>query len=344
MPVEFSNVREALFALGVACITFILTVLWGDPFLEVLRRLRIGKRIRIDGPESHFAKLGTPTMGGFLFIVPVVAVTLVLNLVSLVRPVTGRSILLPLGAMLAYAALGAYDDWQGIHGRRAKSGEGILGRYKFLIQVLIGLVIASILNFGFGHRSLAIPGYPQTINLSPWLYIPIVIFVITATTNAVNMTDGLDGLAGLVVSSAFLAYGLIALLQGQIYLSRFCFVMVGALFAFLWFNVYPAALFMGDVGSMGLGAALAVVAFLTGQWALLVLICCVPLAETASVMIQVASAKLSRKYLGRDIRPFKMTPLHHHFEQLGWSEPQITQRFWLISILSAMLGILLAIL
>jgi phospho-N-acetylmuramoyl-pentapeptide-transferase len=153
-----------------------------------------------------------------------------------------------------------------------------------------------------------------------------------------NFTDGLDGLAGLISATAFVAYGAIALLQGQIFLARFCFILAGATFGFLWFNVHPAELFMGDTGSLPLGATLAVVAMMTGHWILLPLIAIIPFSETLSIILQVSYFKLTG---GRRI--FKMTPLHHHFELSGWSETQVVQRFWLIGLLSAMIGIALAI-
>jgi phospho-N-acetylmuramoyl-pentapeptide-transferase len=157
-------------------------------------------------------------------------------------------------------------------------------------------------------------------------------------SNAVNLTDGLDGLAGLISATAFAAYGGIALLQGQIFLARFCFTIVGALFGFLWFNVHPADLFMGDTGSLALGAALAVVALMTGRWLLLPVIAIIPISEALSVMLQVAYFKLTK---GK--RLFKMAPFHHHFELLGWSETQVVQRFWLVGLLFGMLGIAMAL-
>ena len=175
------------------------------------------------------------------------------------------------------------------------------------------------------------------------LFIPIAMFIIIGTSNAVNLTDGLDGLAGAIIASAFAAYGVVAYLQGQIYLVRLCFVLVGACFAFLWFNAHPAQLFMGDTGSLALGATLGTVSVMTGQWLLLPVIALVPVAETLSVIIQVASAKYSRKYLGEDRRLFRMAPLHLHFQLGGWSETQVVQRFWLIGFLSAMIGVALAI-
>jgi phospho-N-acetylmuramoyl-pentapeptide-transferase len=154
----------------------------------------------------------------------------------------------------------------------------------------------------------------------------------------VNFTDGLDGLAGLISATAFAAYGAIALIQGQVFLGRFCFTLVGAIFGFLWFNIHPALLFMGDTGSLSLGASLAVVALMTGQWILLPLIAVIPMSEGLSVLLQIIYFKLTH---GR--RLFRMAPLHYHFELLGWSETQIVQRFWLISLLFAMFGVALAV-
>ena len=327
---------EGIFSLTLASITFVMTVIWGGPLLEILRRLKIGKQIRIDGPQTHFSKLGTPTMGGLLVIAPVLAITAVLNLVSLVKVVTGPSILLPLAVLVGFAALGVWDDWSGL--RKTRKGEGIRARYKFMIQVLIALGAVLVLYFAFDIHSVALPGFPRKVDIG-LLYIPIGVFIIVGTSNAINITDGLDGMAGLVLVTNFMVFGFVALLQGQVFLVRFCLTLVGALFAFLWFNVHPAQLFMGDTGSLSLGALLGVVALMTGQWLLLPIIAIVPLAETLSVAMQVLYFKWSG---GRRI--FRMAPLHHHFELLGWSETQVVQRFWLVSILFGMIGVALALL
>jgi phospho-N-acetylmuramoyl-pentapeptide-transferase len=171
------------------------------------------------------------------------------------------------------------------------------------------------------------------------LFVPLTMFVIIATANAVNLTDGLDGLCGIISASAFAAYGIIAHLQGQVFITQVCFVLVGACFAFLWFNAFPAQLFMGDTGSMALGASLGLVAIMTGQWLLLPIIAIVPVAETVSVILQ----RWYFKWTGGQ-RLFRMAPLHHHFEKVGWSETQIVQRFWLVGLLSAMVGVALALL
>jgi phospho-N-acetylmuramoyl-pentapeptide-transferase len=330
--------REASFDLTLGVTAFLLTVIWGGPFIELLKRYNIGKRIRIDGPQTHLRKMGTPTMGGFLFIIPVLGITAVLNIVNLFRPVLGRSVLLPLGLLVLFAALGAWDDWEGLRGKRAETGEGMLGRYKFLLQWLLAGIAAFGLYFYLDTHSFALPGNPYKFDLG-LIYIPIAAFIIVATANAVNFTDGLDGLAGLISATAFAAYGIIAVLQGQFFLARFCYTLVGALFAFLWFNVHPAQLIMGDTGAMALGSALGVVALMTGQWLLLPIIAIIPVSETISVMLQVGYFKLTG---GK--RLFKMSPLHNHFELSGWSETQIVQRFWLLGLLASMVGVGMALL
>jgi len=330
--------RESAFDLTLGVVAFLLTVIWGGPFIELLKRYKIGKQIRVDGPQTHFLKMGTPTMGGLLFIIPVLGMTVVLNIVSLSRPVIGRSIWLPLGILVAFAILGAWDDWEGLRGKRAKTGEGMLGRYKFLYQWILALIAATSLYFLLDIHSLVLPGNPYKFDLG-WFYIPIAAFIIVSSANAVNLTDGLDGLAGMISATAFVTYGVIAVLQGQVFIARFCFTLVGTLFAFLWFNVHPAQLIMGDTGSMALGSVLGTVALMTGQWLLLPIIAVIPVSEILSVLLQVSYFKLTG---GKRI--LKMSPIHHHFELSGWSETQVVQRFWLIGLMSAMIGIGLALL
>ena len=330
--------KDITFALTLAIIAFLLSVIWGGPFIELLKRWKIGKQIRVDGPQTHFIKMGTPTMGGLMVIGPVLAMTAVLNMVSLFKTVIGESILVPLGTMVIFAVLGMRDDWEGLRGVNARRGEGMLARYKFLVQVVLAFGIALVLYFGLGTKSVALPGYPRRIEIG-LIYIPIAVFIVVSTSNAINITDGLDGLAGLISATAFAAYGVIAALQGQLFLARFCYTVVGALFAFLWFNVHPAQLIMGDTGALSIGATLGVVALMTGQWILLPVIIIIPVTTTLSVILQVSYFRLTG---GK--RLFKMAPLHHHFELIGWSETQVVQRFWLISLLGAMIGIGLALL
>ena len=324
------------FVLGLAMFSFAMTVIWGPPLLRVLRHFKVGKIIRVEEPDRHRVKMGTPTMGGILFIIPVLLLTGLLNAANFIGfDVIGSSVLVPLIVLVAYGALGAIDDWEGIRGKRR--GEGMRARTKFAAQVVLALGTAYVLKEFLDVPELLLPGIQGEIELG-WWYIPVAAFIIVSESNAVNFTDGLDGLAGLISATAFTAFGGIALLQGQIFLARFCFTIVGALFGFLWFNVHPAELIMGDTGSLALGSTLAVVALMTGQWPLLLVIAIIPLSEALSVVIQVGYFKLTK---GK--RFFKMAPIHLHFELLGWSETQVVQRFWLIALLAAMVGIGLAL-
>jgi phospho-N-acetylmuramoyl-pentapeptide-transferase len=328
-------VRDTTLAISLAGLAFMMTVIWGGPLLRILRYFKIGKLIRVDEPGHHNVKMGTPTMGGVMFILPVVLLTVLLNAVALLGlNVVGRSVLVPLIVMVGYGTLGAIDDWQGIRGKRR--GEGMTARVKFLAQVVLAIGTAWVLKYLLDVPEIFVPGVniPGGWDLNDYLYIAIAAFIIVSESNAVNFTDGLDGLAGLIAATAFVAYGGIALIQEQIYLARFCFTLVGAIFGFLWFNVHPAELFMGDTGSLSLGATLAVVALMTGQWPLLLVIGIIPLSEALSVTLQIGYFKLTK---GR--RLFKMAPIHLHFELLGWSETQVVQRFWLIGLLAAMFGI-----
>ncbi len=330
------------FALILASISFLMVVFWGGPFISLLKRWRVGKRIRIDGPSGHQTKMGTPTMGGVLITIPVILITLALNIYNLIGDdtVLGRSILVPLGVMIAYSVLGAFDDWAGVKGMRR--GEGFTARFKIQIELALTFIVALVMHFGLELRSIAIPGIPDKIDIGLF-YIPVAMFIIIGSANAANLTDGLDGLAGIIMASAFVAYAIIADLQGQIYLERFCFTIVGASFAFLWFNAHPAELIMGDTGSLALGATLGVVALMTGQWLIWPIIMLMPVAITLSVIIQVGYFKYTKKRYGEGRRVFKMAPLHHHFELLGWSETQVVQRFWLVQLLAAMAGVALAL-
>lgn len=326
--------RDIAFSLSLAGLAFIMTAIWGNPLLRILRHFKLGKIIRIEQPEGHRVKMGTPTMGGVMFIMPVLLLSGLLNAVALIGVTTsgiGRSVLLPMLVMVGFAILGAVDDWEGIHGKR--KGDGMRARTKFAFQVILALATAYVLKYVIDAPDLYLPGYFFEIEIG-WIYVPIAAFIIVAESNAVNFTDGLDGLAGLIAATAIAAFGGIALMQEQTYLARFCFILVGALFGFLWFNVHPAQLIMGDTGSMTLGSVLAVISLMTGQWPMLLVIAIIPLAEMLSVVIQITYFRMTG---GK--RFFKMTPIHHHFELLGWSETQIVQRFWLIGLMAALIGI-----
>jgi phospho-N-acetylmuramoyl-pentapeptide-transferase len=328
--------NESTKALAFSMLSFMLSVIWGGPLLRILRHYKLGKIIRVEGPQHHMTKMGTPTMGGVLFIVPIVMLTVLLNAASLIGlNVYGRSVLVPVLVMIAYGILGAIDDWEGIRGPRR--GLGMRARTKLLFQIILALIIALALKYLLIVPELFWPGYVGPISLG-WAYIPIAVFLIVGMSNAVNFTDGLDGLAGLICVTAFAAYGGIALFQDQVFVARFCFTVVGALFGFLWFNVHPAQLYMGDSGSLPLGAVLAVIALMTGRWMLLPVIAIIPVSEALSVVIQIVYFRMTK---GK--RFFKMAPFHIHFELLGWSETQVVQRFWIVGLLFAFLGIAIAL-
>jgi phospho-N-acetylmuramoyl-pentapeptide-transferase len=313
-------------ALALAGLAFLLTLLIGSRLVPWLRAKKIGKKILEEGPATHFAKAGTPTMGGLM----IVAAVTILMLFD-VR--THLSLLLPLGVLLAYGALGVVDDALNLIGGKRR---GLSMRTKIAVQTPIAIAAAFILYYPLELRSVYLPALGKFE--VGWLYIPIAAFFIVGFSNAVNLTDGLDTLAGGVALVAFAAYGVIAFLQGQNHIVTLCFVIAGALLGFLWFNAHPAQVIMGDTGSLALGGVLAVAAFQTGQWLLLPLVGVVFVAVTISVILQVGYFKLTK---GK--RLFKMAPIHHHFELSGWAETQVTVRFWIIAIAAGFLGVALAL-
>jgi phospho-N-acetylmuramoyl-pentapeptide-transferase len=316
----------------IACLVALLA---GYPFVQFLRRRGLGKKVRVEGPSSHIEKTGTPTMGGLLICGTVLLLTAVLTLTF--YSTVGRSILLPLFVLVSCAVLGAIDDRMTIQGI---GSSGLSVRTKFFWLFAIGTVASVALWHPqlLGIDFLFLPTIKQPLYVPPLLYIPLAVVAIVGTANAVNFTDGLDSLAGWTAFVAFAAFGVIAYLYEQFYLVTFCFTVAGAVAAFLWFNAHPAQVFMGDTGSLALGATLAVVALMVGQVVLLPIIGIVFVAEAISVILQVGYYKMTK---GR--RLFKMAPLHHHFELSGWSETHVTQRFWLVSVLAAMLGVALAL-
>ncbi|MFQ5421220.1 MAG: phospho-N-acetylmuramoyl-pentapeptide-transferase [Anaerolineae bacterium] len=325
------------FALTLGGVTFLMAVIWGSPLIEFMRRMRLGKQIRIDGPQTHQAKMGTPAMGGILIVGWIILISLVINIVQIIQALEiAESVVIPLGVLTAYSILGGIDDYQGF---RLRPGEGMRARVKIIYQLGIALVAAVLLYWLVNDQNgwVAIPTIPVLVNIGI-LYVPVAVIIITGTANAVNITDGLDGLAGVIAATAYIAYGIIAFMQDQQFLVTLGFITVGACFAFLWFNAKPAQMFMGDVGSQALGGMLGVVALMTNQWLILPVIAAVPIATMLSTTLQVLYFKRTG---GK--RLFKMAPLHHHFELIGWSETQIVQRWWLIAILTGMLGVSLAL-
>lgn len=326
-------------SLALAGLAFMVSMVVGRPYITFLRHKRIGKRIRMD-LDQHMGKSGTPTMGGVMIVAIVVLLMLIFN-------VWGRlSMLLPIGVLVATSVLGGVDDMLTIVGvEKPGKEEGMSGKVKMIWLGLISVLSAFILHlpdpYGLGLTHMSIPWLGR-FDIG-WMYIPIAAFVILSMANAVNLTDGLDTLAPGTSAVAFVAFGVIAYLQGQLGVVTFCFIMVGALLGFLWFNANPAQVFMGDAGSLSLGASLAVAAFMTGQWLLLAIVGGVFVAETVSVMIQTTWFKYTRKKTGEGKRIFKMTPLHHHFERSGWSETQVALRFWIVGMMLGILGVALAL-
>jgi phospho-N-acetylmuramoyl-pentapeptide-transferase len=307
-------------------LAFAIVVILMPPYIRLLRETGFTKQIRVEGPDSHQIKHGTPTMGGALIIVVVVALYLLLG-----RPPEG-GIYAPLAALAGVGLLGAFDDYL-----NAKTGQGIRVRQKLIWQLVFAVVAAFLIQRTYQIDQIAVP-FVGPVNVNPAVYVSFAAFAIIAASNGVNITDGLDGLAGGTLVFAFVAFLLVALLNDppQPNLAFLCAIMIGALLGFLWFNVHPAQIFMGDSGSLSLGATLAVIALITGQILVLPLIGSIFVIETASVVLQVAYFKVTG---GR--RLFRMSPIHHHFELAGWDEEKITLRFWIIGILSGLLGVTL---
>ncbi len=303
-------------------LAFALVVIFMPPYLQVLRRLGFGKRIREEGPHSHLMKEGTPTMGGLLIIAVVLGLAALLNL-------NDPSTFAPMATLALVGALGTADDYL-----NARTGDGIRVRQKLLWQSVVAVVVAWQIQNTYSITALSVP-FLGAVTIDPLIYIGLAAVAIIAASNGVNITDGLDGLAGGTLIFAFVAFLIIAILNvpAQPKLAVLCALLIGALLGFLWFNVHPAQIFMGDSGSLSLGATLAVIALITGQILLLPLIGIIFVAETGSDIIQILSYKL------RGRRVFRMAPLHHHFELAGWDEEKITMRFWIVALLAAMLGV-----
>jgi phospho-N-acetylmuramoyl-pentapeptide-transferase len=306
-------------------LAFAGVVLLGPVYIGLLQRLGFGKRIRTDGPQAHVPKAGTPTMGGMLLVLVVMFLAMAMRIEDSVT-------LTPMLALVGVGILGAIDDYV-----NAQTGLGVRGRFKLLWQTVVALLAAFYIQRHFNITAINIPLFGEVV-LGGLAFFLFMAFVIVGVSNAVNLTDGLDGLAGGVLIFSFVAYLLIALVDPpgpvgpQPNLAVFCALIVGALMGFLWFNVHPAQLFMGDSGALGLGATLAVVATLTRQLPLLAVIGVVFFAVIMSVVIQVVSFRL------RGRRVFRMAPLQHHFELIGWAEEKITVRFWIVSALAGLLG------
>lgn len=336
---KYITFRSAYATVTALLICFLL----GGWVIRKLAAMQLGEEIRADGPASHQKKKGTPTMGGVLVLGAIVISTL------LWADLSNRYVLLALLSTVWMGAIGFIDDYLKVVKKRPK---GMVGRFKLIGQVSYGLLLGIVLLKTGGADPLltqtAVPFLKNFhINWGPF-YIPLVILVVTGASNAVNLTDGLDGLAIGLSALAFAAYAVLAYLSGHFAFAQYlnapylphageltvyCAAVVGAALGFLWFNAHPARVFMGDTGSLALGGALGTVAILVKREFLLVVLGGMFVAEAVSVMLQVMYYKRTH---GK--RLFKMAPLHHHFELLGWSETQVTVRFWIIGILMLLLG------
>ncbi len=340
----FNVFRYITFRTAMAAVTALaLSLVLGPATIRMLKRFQVKQSIREEGPKTHLAKAGTPTMGGLLILFAVLVATF------LWMDLPNRFVWIAMGALAGLGAVGFADDWVKVTKRRSL---GLTGRGKLLPQFLMALAVGYAIEHWAGHGMFSsVVTFPFLKKLLVDLgifYIPFVAVVLVGSSNAVNLTDGLDGLAIGAVGIAGATYGVLAYVTGNAVAARylqipyipqsgelavFCGALVGASLGFLWFNCHPAELIMGDVGALSLGAAIAAVAVMTKQEVLLAIVGGLFVLEALSVIIQVASFKLT----GR--RVFKMAPLHHHFELLGWAESRVIIRFWILALLFAVVGL-----
>ncbi|MBW2028463.1 MAG: phospho-N-acetylmuramoyl-pentapeptide-transferase [Deltaproteobacteria bacterium] len=334
--------RYITFRTILATLTSLLLVfLFGSWMIKKLRKMQVGEQIREDGPPNHKSKEGTPTMGGCL-IIPVILVSTLLW-----AEFQNIYVMLVVFVIICFGLIGFLDDYLKVGGT---NGRGLKVRTKFILQIIVALVVALVLQKypGFDAR-LNVPFFKTVSPDLGWGYVPVAVFIIVGASNAVNLTDGLDGLAIGPIIVAFTSYLMFSYLAGHVKIASYlqipyvagtgelsilCGAIVGAGLGFLWYNAHPAELFMGDVGSIPLGATLGTVAVVTKQEIVLILVGGIFVFETLSVIFQVAYFKMTGGQ-----RIFKMAPIHHHFELKGWPETKVTVRFWIIAIILALLSI-----
>lgn len=338
MDLTATNVIRAF---SLTALSFLLAFIWTPLLTNILYKYKIAKQLREetwDGEPAkiflkmHKQKKGTPTMGGLLIWVTAAVITLVFNL-------SRSQTWLPVFVLVTSGTLGAIDDFLNIKG--VSVVRGLSTKLKFLFQFLIASLGAWWFFFKLDFSEIRIPaahllGAPELLDIG-WLYIPLFILTVVFLTNAVNITDGLDGLAGGSLAASFGAILGIALVQGQVGIAAFAGTIIGALLAFLWYNIYPARFFMGDTGAFALGATLAVLAFLTNTVLILPFIAFIFVVEACSSLFQ----WFSKKYFHKKI--FLIAPLHHHFEALGWPETKVTMRFWVVAAVMATLGMVIGL-
>lgn len=324
--------NQALLVFLALPLSALLTLICGRYGVEMLRRLKLGQYIREEGPQSHQSKGGTPTMGGILFLLPVILTTLLFSQQRL-------HALICLGVVLLITSLGLYDDLQKI---LLKNNKGITPKQKLAGQVLIGALLGLYLIMAVPDFTpqLEIPFTAYRFQLSGWAYLPFLMFFFTATTNAVNLTDGLDGLASTIAILSLGALVAMLLIQGglqSLYLQTglvMGLATIGGCIGFLWFNAHPAQVFMGDTGSLALGGIISVIAAMGHLELWFAIVGLIFVAEALSVMIQVAWFKRTKK------RIFRMSPLHHHYELGGWKETQVVNRFAIVAFFLAFVSVL----
>lgn len=324
-------------------LTALVFSLWfGPKLIRRLQLLQIGQVVRNDGPESHFSKRGTPTMGGLLILAGIFVSVLLWG------DLANRYVLVMLFVLASFGTIGFIDDYRKVV---RKDTKGLIAKWKYILQSVAALVVAVYLYWTStlpGETQLVVPFFKDVMPQLGLVFIVLAYFTIVGASNAVNLTDGLDGLAIMPTVMVAGAFGLVAYLSGHVQFANYlhiphlpdagelvivCTAIVGAGLGFLWFNTYPAQVFMGDVGSLALGAALGAIAVLVRQEILLVIMGGVFVMETVSVILQVGSYKL------RGQRIFRMAPIHHHYELKGWPEPRVIVRFWIISLFLVFLGL-----
>jgi len=333
--IELTHELTGTFALSVGA--FVLAMLLTPLYTLIAYRYKFWKKQRTNSTTGEkleiFTKLhadkfkrNIPTMAGIIFVIAITTITLTFNL-------NRGQTWLPIAALVCGAFVGLLDDIINVRGQ-GKGVAGLRSSLKFLMITAIGLMLGWFFYAKLGAVSINIPFLGDF--MLGWMIIPLFAFAIVATSNAVNISDGLDGLAGGLVAISYVAFGIIALFQSQIFLAGFCFTVVGALLSYLWFNIYPARFFMGDIGSFALGTSLGVVAMLTNTLFLLPIIGVVFVAEAGSSLIQITSKRIFHK------RIFISAPVHQHLEASGWPETKVTMRFWVIAVVASFVGVLIA--
>ncbi len=315
---------KSVFALMIG---FLFAIFLGLVLIPILRRKKIGQRISIFVGDAHKKKEGTPTMGGLIFVVPTIITTIILILMKKLELTPNLMIIL--FVFLGYSIIGFLDDFLSI---KKKNNEGLTTYQKLFLQLIIALGFFYLYMQKGGETSLVSSTLGIDIEMG-WFYGVFILFILIGASNAVNLTDGLDGLAGGLSAIAFIAFSLISLNVGFEEIGIFTFILVGSIMGFLVFNTHPAKIFMGDTGSLALGAVMAAIAILTHREITLLVVASVFVVETLSVIIQVLWVRFFHKKL------FMMTPLHHHFEKIGWSETDIVKLFWVVGLILTMAGI-----